>query len=128
MICVKKASGRSQAGVLILDNGPNGEKWQASRIQVYGWVDVGFNVSSSDKPGFSNAPAAYFVVPNSIQLDQAALYLERVPDTVQTEHIHWGFRLAGIYGEDYRFTTSKGVFSNQLLGKNNTNGFDPVMA
>jgi Putative beta-barrel porin-2, OmpL-like. bbp2/Carboxypeptidase regulatory-like domain len=109
-------------------NGPNGEKWQASRIQIYGWIDAGFNVSSANKPGFANAPAAYFVVPNSIQLDQAAIYFERVPDTVQTEHFDWGFRLTGIYGEDYRFTTSKGVFSNQLLGKNATDGFDPVMA
>jgi hypothetical protein len=111
-----------------LDNGPHGEKWQASKIQIYGWVDVGFNVSSSDKPGFANSPAAYFVVPNTISLDQFAIYAERVPDTVQTEHFDWGFRLTGIYGEDYRFTTSKGVFSNQLLGQNNTNGYDPVMA
>ncbi len=111
-----------------LYNGPNGEKWQASKIQVYGWIDTGFNVSSSNKSHFANAPAAYDIVPNSIQLDQAALYIERVPDTVQTDHFDWGFRLTGIYGEDYRYTTSKGVFSNQLLGKNQTDGFDPVMA
>jgi hypothetical protein len=109
-------------------NGPNGEKWQASKIQIYGWVDTGFNVSSSDRGHFANAPAAYDIVPDSIQLDQAALYIERVPDTVQTDHFDWGFRLTGIYGEDYRYTTSKGVFSNQLLGKNQTDGFDPVMA
>jgi hypothetical protein len=111
-----------------LYNGPKGEKWQASKIQIYGWVDTGFNVSSSNKSHFANAPAAYDIVPNSIQLDQAALYIERVPDTVQTDHFDWGFRLTGIYGEDYRYTTSKGVFSNQLLGKNQTDGFDPVMA
>jgi hypothetical protein len=111
-----------------LDNGPNGEKWLASKIQVYGWVDAGFNVSSSNKPGFSNAPAAYLVKPNTITLDQAALYAERVPDTVQTDHIDWGFRFTTIYGQDYRFTTSKGVFSNQLLNKNRENGVDPVMA
>jgi len=111
-----------------LYNGPNGEKWQASKIQVYGWIDTGFNVSSSNKGHFANAPAAYDIVPNSIQLDQAALYIERVPDTVQTDHFDWGFRLTGIYGEDYRYTTSKGVLSNQLLGKNQTDGFDPVMA
>ena len=111
-----------------LYNGPNGEKWQASKIQIYGWIDTGVNVSSSNKGHFANAPAAYDVVPNSVQLDQAALYIERVPDTVQTDHFDWGFRLTGIYGEDYRYTTSKGVFSNQLLGKNNTDGFDPVMA
>jgi len=100
-----------------LDNGPNGEKWLATNIQFYGWVDAGFNVSSSNKPGFSNAPAAYFVKPNTVTLDQAAIYAERVPDTVQTDHIDWGFRFTTIYGQDYRFTTSKGVFSDQLLSK-----------
>src|SRR6202167_2197450 len=29
---------------------------------------------------------------------------------------------------DYRFTTSKGIFSNQLIGENNKYGYDPVMA
>jgi hypothetical protein len=111
-----------------LYNGPNGEKWQSSRIQIYGWIDTGVNVSSSNKGHFANAPAAYDIVPNAIELDQAALYIERVPDTVQTDHFDWGFRLTGIYGEDYRYTTSKGVFSNQLLEKNQTTGFDPVMA
>jgi hypothetical protein len=33
-----------------------------------------------------------------------------------------------LYGLDYRFTTAKGYFSDQLLGKNNTYGYDPVMA
>jgi hypothetical protein len=111
-----------------LYNGPHGEAWQASKIEIYGWVDPGFNISSSNKPGFANAPAAYYVVQNTIQLDQATLYIERPVDTVQTDHIDWGFRLTALYGEDYRFTTSKGVLSNQLLGKNSTDGFDPVMA
>ncbi|HYA18214.1 MAG TPA: TonB-dependent receptor [Bryobacteraceae bacterium] len=107
--------------------GPGGEAWQASKVQVYGWADVGFNVSSSNKPGTANLPAAYYVYPNTVSLDQAALYIERVPDTVQTDHFDWGFRVTGIYGIDYRFTTSKGVFSNQLLENNQANGFDPVM-
>jgi hypothetical protein len=33
-----------------------------------------------------------------------------------------------MYGLDYRFTTAKGIFSNQLLGKNQENGFDVPMA
>src|ERR1035441_8281412 len=52
-------------------------------------IDTGVNVSSSNKGHFANAPAAYDVVPNSVQLDQAALYIEHVPDTVQTEHFDW---------------------------------------
>jgi hypothetical protein len=108
--------------------GPHGKAWQDSRIQFYGWVNTGFNISSSNKPGFANAPAAYNQLPNSIQLDQATLYIERVPDSVQKEHFDWGFRLTSLYGLDYRFTTSKGILSNQLLGKNQKYGFDPVMA
>jgi len=110
-----------------LYNGPNGEKWQDSKVQIYGWIDTGFNISSSNKGHFANAPAAYYIVPNRVELNQAALYFERVPDTVQTDHFDWGFRFTSIYGEDYRYTTSKGVFSNQLLGRNQTTGYDPVM-
>jgi hypothetical protein len=110
-----------------LYNGPHGEAWQASKIQIYGWVDVGANLSSSNRSGPANAPAAYYVYPNSVQLDQAVLYIERVPDTVQTDHFDWGFRLSGLYGLDYRYTTSKGIFSNQLLGEDSRYGGDPVM-
>lgn len=34
----------------------------------------------------------YNIFPNRLDLDQAVIYLERVPDTVQTDHIDWGFR------------------------------------
>ena len=52
------------------------------------------------------------------------LYLERTPDTVQTDHIDWGFRLSAIYGENYRYTTSYGVASYQLLNHNSFYGYD----
>jgi hypothetical protein len=111
-----------------LYGGPNGDAWKAANIQIYGWANTGFNVSTSDRGKFANAPAAYAQVPDSIQLDQLALYVEKVPDTIQTDHFDWGFRLTQIYGMDYRFTTSKGIFSNQLIGENNKYGYDPVMA
>ncbi len=95
-----------------------------SHIQFYGWVDPGFNISTnSQKPG-GNAPIAYAYTPNTVQLDQAVVYLERVPDTVQTDHIDWGFRLSAIYGENYRYTTAYGLASEQLLKHNNVNGYD----
>jgi Putative beta-barrel porin-2, OmpL-like. bbp2 len=62
-----------------------------------------------------------------VQLDQTALYIERVPDTLQADHFDWGFRLTNLYGLDYRFTTAKGYFSQQLLNENNKYGYDPVM-
>ena len=98
-----------------------------SRLKMYGWFDIGYNASTSDQGKFANAPASYDVIPNSVQLDQAAVYFERLPDTVQKDHIDWGFRLAAIYGLDYRYTTAAGDFSQQLLLDNNTYGFDPVM-
>jgi hypothetical protein len=118
-----------QSGPLMqaLWSGPGGEGWKRSGIQIYGWANVGFNISTSDKPGFANLPAAYAEKPNSIQPDQEVLYIERQPNTVQTDHFDWGFRIANLYGLDYRFTTAKGVFSEQLLKHNREYGFDPVM-
>ena len=72
--------------------GPHGDAWERSRVKIYGWVNAGFNVNSSNLGPFANAPAAYYQIPNSIQMDQTTLYIERVPDTVQTDHFDWGFR------------------------------------
>ena len=108
-------------------SGAHGDAWKRSGIQIYGWLDAGFNVSTSDKSRYANYPVAYDEVSNSIQPDQEVLYIERQPDTVQTDHFDWGFRIAQLYGLDYRFTTAKGIFSNQLLGKNLEYGYDPVM-
>jgi hypothetical protein len=117
--------------------GSKAEAWKRSAVTIYGWVNAGMNLStSSDTSGgkYANAPAAYGQIPNSAQLDQIALYIERQPDTVQKDHFDWGFRLTSIYGLDYRFTTAKGVFSRQLLNHpqkdgtiGNQYGYDPVM-
>jgi hypothetical protein len=100
-------------------------KWMnETGLQFYGWVDVGGNISSSTtKPG-GNAPAAYMYTPNTVTLDQAVIYLDRFPDTVQKDHIDWGLRLSAIYGENYRYTTAYGLDSWQLLTRNRTNGYD----
>ncbi|MBV8501873.1 MAG: outer membrane beta-barrel protein [Paucibacter sp.] len=100
-------------------------KWMGdNNLQFYGWVNVGANVSTSTtKPG-GNAPAAYLYTPNTVQLDQAVLYLDRFPDTVQKEHIDWGLRISAIYGVDYRYTTAYGLASDQLLKHNKVNGYD----
>ena len=102
-----------------------GQWMNETGFQVYGWADPGFNFSSNDlrKPG-GNAPVAYAYIPNTLQLDQAVIYLDRFPDTVQTDHIDWGLRLSAIYGENYRYTTSYGLASYQLLKYNAVNGYD----
>ena len=100
--------------------------------KIYGWIEVGGNGSTNNKTNAAkgiaaNAPAAYDVYSNTIQLDQAALYFERTENTAQKSHFDWGYRLTLLYGTDYRFTTSHGLLSQQLLVKNAQYGFDPVM-
>jgi hypothetical protein len=107
-----------------LGNTSFGSWMNANNFQMYGWIDVGGNASTSTtKPG-GNAPAAYLYTPNTVQLDQVVLYLDRFPDTVQKDHIDWGMRFSVIYGENYRYTTSYGLASYQLLDKNKVNGYD----
>jgi Putative beta-barrel porin-2, OmpL-like. bbp2/Carboxypeptidase regulatory-like domain len=118
----------TQAGPLMtaIWGGSNGDWWKKTGIQIYGWLNAGANVSTSKGGGYSNFPEAY-AEREGFELDQEVLYIERQPDTVQTDHIDWGFRVSLLYGLDYRFTTSNGFFSNQLLGKNQENGFDAPM-
>jgi len=97
---------------------------ESSRTKVYGWVAPSFNFSTS---GSNNFPVSYDIFPNKIELNQAVVYIERLPNTVQNTHFDWGFHLTGFYGIDYRFTTAKGYFSQQLLKFNRQYGFDPVL-
>jgi len=106
-----------------LYNGPNGDAWKNSKVQIYGWINPGFNLSTSKH---SNLPEGYNIFPNRVDLDQAVLYVERVPDSVQTEHVDWGFRAGAMYGIDYHFTTAKGWLSPQLLLKHAQHGSDAV--
>lgn len=103
-----------------------GQWMTANNIQTYGWIDVGGNLSTSHVRG-GNAPAAYDYNPNAFDLNQIVEYVERVPDMVQKDHNDWGFRFSAIYGSDYRYTTSYGLGSYQLLGRNNANGWDMPM-
>jgi hypothetical protein len=110
-----------------LGNTAVGQAMSDAHIQVYGWINAGGNLSNNTVRG-GNAPAAYDYNPNTVQLDQAVLYIERLPDTVQKDHVDWGFRLAPIYGENYRYTTAFGIWSDQLLKHNANNGYDLPMA
>ncbi|WP_244562122.1 outer membrane beta-barrel protein [Bradyrhizobium lablabi] len=113
--------------MVAMANTPFGHWLDDMHIQVYGWLDPGGNLSTNTVRG-GNAPAAYSYNPNNVQLDQAVLYIERLPDTVQKDHIDWGFRIAPIYGENYRYTTAFGLWSYQLLNQNKNNGYDMPMA
>ena len=74
-----------------------------------------------------NAPEANDVYSNRFEMNQLIVYVERLPDSVQREHVDVGYHLTAFYGTDYRYTTDKGYFSNQLLVHDHQYGFDPVL-
>jgi hypothetical protein len=102
-----------------------GTPWQdlldSQNIRVYGWLTWEGNASTSTR---SNTPDSYWVRPNNVDVDQAVLRFDRSLDSVQTDHMDWGFRLTMDYGIDYRYFTAGGWFSNQLLVHNDLYGFD----
>jgi hypothetical protein len=100
-----------------------GDLLNAARIRLYGWVTVEGNVSTDR---FSNSPDSYWIRPNKFDMDQAIIRLERQADTVQTDHVDWGFRSTALYGIDYRYMTAGGWLSDQLLKNNRLYGFDPT--
>jgi hypothetical protein len=95
-----------------------------SRTKVYGWVEPTVNFSSSTH---RNYPEANDIYSNRFEMDQFVVYVERLPDSVQREHVDVGYHLTSFYGTDYRFTTDKGYFSSQLLVHDRQYGFDPVL-
>jgi hypothetical protein len=100
-----------------------GDLLDSNRIRVYGWFNGSMNVSTAHN---SNMPDSYWIVPNRPELDQFVFRFERLPDTVQTDHVDWGFRATALYGIDYRYMTSGGWFSDQLLKHNALYGWDPT--
>jgi hypothetical protein len=71
--------------------------------------------STSNKGDGANSPAAYYNNSNRVIPGSEVLFTQCFPDSVQTKHFDWGFRLAQFWGQDYRYTTSKGFFFAQLL-------------
>jgi Putative beta-barrel porin-2, OmpL-like. bbp2 len=120
-------NGADSPFMVAIANTSLGQWMQANHLQLYGWINGGFNISSNQQQPGGNGPIGYTYTPNTAQLDQAVLYLDRWVDTVQTDHFDWGFRLSGLYGENYRYTNSYGIASYQFNGKNNIYGYDPVM-
>ena len=101
-----------------------GTKYDKTPWRVGGWMDAGIVMSNAKN---SNLPDTYNEVPNRPQLDQFVFVVQKMVDTVQKDHTDWGFYSSQLYGIDYRFTSAKGYFDNQLLGKNNLYGYDPVL-
>jgi hypothetical protein len=106
-----------------LEQGPNGALWKENRIKIYGWADPSVTFGTSRN---SNIPEVYNIVPNKLEMSQVILIFERMTDSNQTDHVDWGFKVTNLYGIDYRYTTAKGWFSDQLLKHNHLYGWDPL--
>ena len=100
-----------------------GDTMKANGIKAYGWFNGSYNRSTAKN---TNQPISYWIVPNSIVLDQAIFRVEREVDTTQTDHIDFGFRSTHLYGIDYRYMTAGGWLSDQLLKRNQLYGYDPT--
>jgi hypothetical protein len=98
-----------------------GDMLDTSRIRAWGWLTWEANWSTSVR---SNTPDSYWVRPNNVDVDQAVIRFSRELDSVQTDHIDWGFRITQDYGIDYRYFTAGGWFSDQLLKHNFLYGYD----
>jgi hypothetical protein len=107
----------------LIQGTPASELLLANRTRVYGWITAEGNWSTSKN---SNTPDSYWVRPNKFDVDQALIRFERNLDSVQTDHIDWGFRISADYGIDYRYFTAGGWFSDQLLKHNFLYGYDPT--
>jgi hypothetical protein len=114
-----------------LYDGPNGQWWYDSRIQFYGWVTISGNISSSHNTGpsqLTNFPEVYSERGNRVENEQDVLYFERMADMDQTDHIDFGWRVAFLYGLDYRFMASRDYLNDHnLFAANKFNGFDTPM-
>jgi Putative beta-barrel porin-2, OmpL-like. bbp2 len=114
--------------MVAIANTPLGHAMSDAHIQMYGWIEPAANISTNTVKPAGNLPISYDYTPNTVQLDQAVLYIERVPNEVQNDHFDWGFRLSFLYGVDGRYTMAYGnPFSYQLLQKNLTNIYDAPM-
>jgi hypothetical protein len=121
--------------------GPYGKMIKESRVEVFGWLNPGFNASTSNSEFRIGHPSggnnlvgvggngfvAYDVYPNTIQLDQLTFYIQRTPDEVQQDHFDWGFRITNLFGSDYKYTFTHDYLSDQYIRAHNRYGYDPVM-
>jgi hypothetical protein len=102
---------------------PTGDILNSNKIRAYGWITAEANWSTSKN---SNTPDSYWIRPNNVDMDQALIRFERNLDSVQTDHVDWGFRATLDYGIDYRYFTAGGWVSEQLLKHNLLYGWDPT--
>ena len=95
-----------------------------SRTKVYGWIEPTLNFGTA---AHRNDPEANDAYSNRFEMNQFVVYAERLPDSVERDHVDWGYHVTALFGTDYRFTTGKGYGSGYWLNDHRQYGFDPTL-
>ena len=114
--------------------GSNGKAWKDSRFTIYGWIEPGGNVSTSnhelqqaDRHRRQLSRGLFLRIP----IPSSSIRLPCISSARRTKssamHNDWGFRVALLYGTDYKYTFSNGIMSYQYTEEERLYGFDPVM-
>jgi hypothetical protein len=108
----------------LIEGTPLGCKLEACKIKVDGWVDMSYTCSSRNT---TNLPVTWNDRANAFLLQQAWVNIGKDVDT-DSKEVDTGFKVAFLYGTDYRFTLIRGFFNNQLKNPNidlsEPNGFE----
>lgn len=101
-----------------------GARLAAINIKIDGWAAFSYNVSTTN---VTNLPVTWTDRADTALLQQMWLNVGMAPD-LEINEVQSGFMVAFLYGSDYRFTTIRGLFNNQLknpvLDPREANGFE----
>jgi hypothetical protein len=106
-----------------LEGTPLGCQLDACKVKVDGWIDTSYTASSDHR---TNLPLGWNDRANRFLLQQFWVNVERPVDT-DSKEIDAGWKVAFLYGSDYRDTLIRGFLNNQLknstLDRREPNGF-----
>ena len=107
--------------------GKHGKSWENSRIKIYGWINAGINLSTSNAH-YGNAPASYYM--SQLRSNWTRLLSmsneSLTPSSMTISTGDSGSRSFMPYGLSLH--DGKRLFQPATAEKNNGYGYDPVMA
>ena len=100
-----------------------GQMLEERSISISGWLQMSANTSSANQ--FNN-PVVWTDRADKFLVQQLWLKVGKAVDT-ESKEVNFGWQIDALYGTDYRFLISRGLFNEQLQnanGNENLYGFD----
>ena len=101
-----------------------GSLLEESKVKVDGWAAVSYTYTNPQHT--TNLPVTWNDRANSFLFQQFWVNIEKATDQ-ESKEVNYGWKVAFLAGTDYRFTTIRGLFTDQLKGSrldpNEPNGF-----